>query len=131
MRYHHNSTDWIANPLKAKAKAESDLKEQKYFHLFFFFWNNSNYKADYFFLKKLYYSDQLVNYGLLVNSICVKFWQEASISFLGEKIQFFSDVIISSIVLLQIRSFFLRFLECINYICGGGPFISWYGCVQN
>ena len=36
MRYHHNSTDWIANPLKAKA-AESDLKEPKYFHLFFSF----------------------------------------------------------------------------------------------
>ena len=46
MRYHHNSTDWMANPLKAKEKAESDLKEQK-----FTYWNNSNYKAD-FLLKK-------------------------------------------------------------------------------
>ena len=95
MRYHHNSTDWIANPLKAKA-AESDLKEPKYFHLFFFFWNNSNYKADYFFLIKenSTNSDQLVNYGLLVNSICVKFWQEASISFLGEKKSSFSQTLL-------------------------------------
>ena len=32
----YNTIYGIANPLKAKA-AESDLKEQKYFHLFFFF----------------------------------------------------------------------------------------------
>ena len=85
MRYHHNSTDWIANPLKAKA-AESDLKEPKYFHLFFSFEIIAIIKLIIFFIEKnSTNSDQLVNYGLLVNSICVKFWQEASISFLGEK----------------------------------------------